>query len=154
MKKIILYVILIFWMGLIFYFSHQPAVESDIVSDGAMSNVVTIIENIFNRDFNDNEIYNIYEYGIGPLRKCAHVSIYFILGILIYSLLKQYKINNKKVFIISIIFCILYAYSDEMHQLFIPGRSGELKDILIDSLGSLLGIVILKVIYEKDFKHN
>ena len=64
MKKVILYFMLIFWMGLIFYFSHQPAVQSDVVSDGAMSGVVTIIENLFNKDFNDSEIYNIYEYSV------------------------------------------------------------------------------------------
>ena len=41
------------------------------------------------------------------------------------------------------IFCILYAMSDEFHQLFVPGRSGEIRDICIDSLGALLGIIIM-----------
>ncbi len=40
------------------------------------------------------------------------------------------------------LFCILYACSDEIHQLFVPSRAFEIKDILIDSSGALLGEAI------------
>ena len=148
-NKIILYTLIIFWMGLIFYFSHQPSVQSDGVSDGVMSKIINTVELVINYEFSESEIDNIYEYGIGPLRKCAHLSIYFILGILFYCLIKEYKLNNKKVFILSLLFCIIYACSDEIHQLFIFGRSGEVRDVFIDSFGSLLGIFVVSKILKR-----
>ena len=45
-----------------------------------------------------------------------------------------------KAFIFSLMFCILYAISDELHQLFVPGRGAQVKDVLIDSFGSFVGI--------------
>ena len=103
MKKIILYTLIIFWLGLIFYFSNQPAIQSDSVSDGVMAKIIDVVETVIDHEFTDVEIYNIYEYGIGPLRKCAHLSIYFVLGILICCLLKQYNFKDKNLIIISIL---------------------------------------------------
>jgi len=142
MKKIIKYILVIFWLCLIFYFSNQPSVQSDIVSDGVMDKIINIVEVVINHEFNDVEIKNIYEYGITPLRKCAHLSIYFILGVLMFLLVKEYNIDKKKILAISLLLCILYACSDEIHQLFIFGRSGEVRDVLIDSFGSFLGIML------------
>ena len=56
------------------------------------------------------------------------------------SLLKEYNILDKRMIIYSLIFCFIYACSDEMHQLFINGRSGEIRDVLIDSIGAFIGI--------------
>lgn len=155
MKKIIKYLIVIFWLSLIFYFSNQQASDSDNVSDGVMGKVINIVENIINYEFNETEKNNIYEYGIGPLRKCAHFSIYFILGVLLYNLVSDYNLNLKKTFIISLLFCLLYACSDEIHQLFVFGRSGNVKDVCIDTLGSLLGIItISKISHRKSIKIN
>ena len=47
---------------------------------------------------------------------------------------------DKRTFIFAIILCILYAISDEIHQHFIPGRSGDLLDVGIDTMGSCLGV--------------
>lgn len=55
--------------------------------------------------------------------------------------------------LISTLFCIIYALSDEIHQLFVFGRSGELKDVLIDTIGSFLGIILIsKIINRKNDK--
>ena len=146
MKKTIKYILVIFWMGLIFYFSNQPSIQSDSVSDGVMASIINIVETIIGHEFTHTEIENIYEYGITPLRKCAHLFIYFILGILLYLLLKEYNLNNKKLIILTILFSMLYACSDEIHQLFILGRSGEVRDLLIDTIGSSIGILLVNKI--------
>lgn len=57
-------------------------------------------------------------------------------------LFNQYKIQNKKKIIYSVLLCMLYAITDEIHQHFVPGRSCELRDVLIDTTGALLGIFI------------
>ena len=50
-------------------------------------------------------------------------------------------ISLAKRFIISALFCLVYAISDEIHKLFVPGRSGEIRDVLIDFTGVLIGIL-------------
>lgn len=40
---------------------------------------------------------------------------------------------------------MIYACTDEIHQLFVPGRSGQFRDVMIDSLGAFIGILILSI---------
>ena len=61
--------------------------------------------------------------------------------------LNSFNINNR--FIISIILCILFACLDETHQIFTSGRTPLLLDILIDSIGSIVGIMIINYIIKK-----
>lgn len=152
MKKIIIYILLILWMILIFSFSHQPAVDSDKVSNSVIDKIIHTVEIISNHEFNDDELEVISNYLIFPVRKLAHFTLYFVLGILFYNVVCLYNIDIKKALLISILFCIIYACSDEIHQLFILGRSGELRDVLIDTLGSILGIFIVKNIKRRKSK--
>lgn len=148
-KKIILSILIILWMGLIFFFSNQQAVDSDNVSNGVISKVIDVIEYIKGSEFTDNELDMIYDYAVTPVRKTAHFLIYTILGMLVFNLIKQYKVKMKEIIIISILICLFYACTDEIHQLFILGRSGELRDVLIDTLGSIFGIFVTYLMMKK-----
>lgn len=132
-------ILVILWMIVIFSFSNQKADDSSKLSDGLILKTVRIIEKITNKEYSDEEILEKF---VKPVRKLAHFTIYLILGVLVYLYIKEFNISNK--FIISLLICILYAVSDEIHQLFIVGRSGRILDVLIDSLGSLTGIFIIK----------
>lgn len=149
MKKITIQILLILWMVLIFFFSHQPAIDSDKVSNGVIDKIIHTVEVISGHEFSNNELETISNFLIFPVRKLAHFTLYFILGILIYNTICLYSINNKKILFGSILLCIIYACSDEIHQLFVLGRSGELRDVLIDTLGSSLGILIVSKIINK-----
>lgn len=127
MKKRINILLVIIWMILIFIMSSFNSTESSNQSNF----IVDIIANIFNTT-NINLLSLI-------IRKLAHFTEYFILGILVYNLIHSY---DKKIYI-GIIICVLYAISDEIHQLFVPGRSCQLLDILIDSMGSITGTYLL-----------
>lgn len=142
MKKIIYKILIITWMIIIFMFSNQPADESTKLSDGFISTTIGNIYKIFDNDVTEEKLTQIKEKYTTPVRKTAHFTIYLILGTLTILLLKEYDIENRKRIILAILICLLYATSDEIHQLFIPGRSGELKDVLIDTSGSALGILI------------
>jgi len=85
-----------------------------------------------------------------PIRKCAHFTEYAVLGVLMYYLVLWYK-NGKTAAEITYILCTAYAASDELHQLFVSARSGQAKDVFIDSCGSLAGIIIIAIIL-KHFK--
>ena len=143
-KKILLWITLISCMSLIFYFSSQEATESKGTSSRFIKTIVKIID--FNDKLSEEEIESICERLSVFIRKTAHFSIYALLGVIFSLLLYQYKIYGMKQFLFAILFCFLYACSDEIHQLFVPGRSGEIKDVLLDTFGGAFGSGILKIL--------
>ncbi len=75
--------------------------------------------------------------------KTLHILEYAALAILLFFAL----LKNKQ----TIIFAYLYALSDEIHQTFIPGRSGRLRDTIFDLFGIIIGIFILKQLRKNKF---
>ena len=75
-------------------------------------------------------------------RKAAHIFIYFILGILMFNVVKDFPLSKKRVVLLSILLVLLYAVTDEFHQSFVPGRSAELRDVLIDTTAGVVGAMI------------
>lgn len=135
MRKIISWLLVVLWMALIFYLSHQPATESNRLSTGITERVVDIIERVTSDiDFDVSNFNHI-------LRKNAHLFAYLILGVLVSNALKGNGIEGAKRILIALAICILYAISDEVHQLFIPGRAGQVRDVIIDSAGAVVGIL-------------
>lgn len=88
------------------------------------------------------------------VRKAAHISAYFVLGILLFNLLKEYDLRVKKMIFISIGIAMLYACTDELHQVFVPGRSGEVRDVLIDTAGAAVGVVVYAALSSRFYKKS
>lgn len=153
-KKIILYVLIILWMSVIFIFSAQEATQSKKVSSGVIKTVVRAVD--FNNTLSDEEVDNISEKLTFIVRKGAHFSAYAFLSLLVALLLAEYKIFRIKQMLISVCIAFLYACSDEIHQLFVNGRSGEVRDVLIDTCGAVTGVLILWLIVKvkNKFKKN
>lgn len=81
------------------------------------------------------------------VRKNAHFFAYLVLGILVLNALRSSNIAGyRRAASAALLICVLYAMSDEVHQLFIAGRSGEVRDVLIDSAGASIGLGIWMVI--------
>lgn len=80
------------------------------------------------------------------LRKIAHITEYFILNLLLYRAFKN-TFTLKLLYLVlwSAILSLIYAISDELHQLFVPTRNGNLEDVLIDSVGICLFLILLKL---------
>lgn len=125
--KSIWWILLILWMTLIFFFSSQTGQESSSVS-GVVSDTVIPV---FGEVLTNSSIEFI-------IRKCAHMLEYFVLGVLVVLAFQKQKQLNS--FGVCLLFCMLYACSDEFHQLWVSGRSGQLQDALIDTMGALVGI--------------
>lgn len=121
-------------MGLIFYLSHQPAVVS-AKSSGFITEVVV---QYLSQGMNKLPSVDM-EYFV---RKAAHLTLYTVLGSLIYLALFSEGWNVGKTLKYAWVLLVLYAISDETHQLFVAGRSGEMRDVLIDSIGGSLGILV------------
>ena len=123
---------------IIFGFSSQNAEESG----GLSSNIAKfILQQVHNKDIkNDNQILKRTE---SVIRKMAHFSIYTLMGFLLMSFISTYDLKENKRIMVSLCIGAIYAISDEIHQLFVPGRSGQITDILLDSMGVLLGILLV-----------
>ena len=100
------------------------------------------------------------------VRKTAHFTEYAILGSLFFLNLRNWlKLNNplteksklqttktfakkapldplKYALAMSVLLSFLYACTDEIHQIFVPGRSAQFRDILIETLGASIGTII------------
>ncbi len=79
------------------------------------------------------------------IRKIGHFSEYATLGFFVYCFFNNFLFFKKsEIFhkLSCLIFVIFYASTDEFHQLFVPGRSGNILDIIIDSFGGLFGIIL------------
>lgn len=74
-----------------------------------------------------------------PIRKMAHATEYALLGFLLAGSYADKEKNRLRGICVPAVLGSLYAVSDELHQLFVPGRSCELTDMLIDSSGVILG---------------
>ncbi len=126
----------IMWMILIFYLSHQPVTKSNNLSKGITEVIIETVEKVTpKRVFNVSRLNHI-------LRKNAHFFAYLVLGILVSNALRSNKIYGFKNIGIALTICVLYAISDEIHQLFVPGRGGQIKDVILDSFGAIVGILI------------
>ncbi len=138
-KRCCFFLPLILWMILIFSFSHQPAVESSEISGGITQTIIGVIEKVSSIDM-DYEMLEHY------IRKCGHFVEYMILGIFMFIAFYKNKLFDNHMILSCIIFCALYATSDEVHQIFVPGRGPRVFDVMIDSAGSYVGILIANIL--------
>lgn len=143
MKKYIFLILIILWMGLIFFLSNRDSVESESNSNVVIDFIIDCSSKITGRDFNELEIQNFYDFLEFPVRKCAHFTLYLILSIFVFLFINEFKYSVNDKMIIALLICLIYAFSDEIHQLFVSGRSGEFRDVVIDFLGSILGYFIV-----------
>lgn len=134
----------ILWMILIFMFSAKDADHSHQDSLGVGKMIGRILYSDFeNWSDTDQELFvSKIEY---PIRKCAHASEYAVLGVLLFNTLRYYGVL-RYLFMLAWTGATLYACTDEFHQLFVQGRSGQVMDVMIDSMGALFGIVVIKLI--------
>ncbi len=140
---------LILWGGLIYSFSDQPYEEQNLkpVLNGVFSG--TIIEDVLEDvsipyggsvvNVDNNGLEGVLEFLI---RKGAHLFVFFVWGYLSYRLFLQFLKNKGKAVFWGLIFAVLFAALDEWHQMHTGGRTPLLEDVMLDSAGGLLGILV------------
>ena len=128
----------IVWMTTIFRFSAQPADESGQMSlRFGMSICRMVVPHFEDKTVEQQEtMARRIEF---PVRKAAHMTEYAILALLLLGMITKDRITRKQ--LLSVI-CLVAAYAatDEYHQLFVPGRSGQVRDVVIDTVGGTLGL--------------
>lgn len=119
------------------------------MSDGISLKLVKAIGELPFVNWNEEKMEDVAVVLHYPVRKVAHMSEYALLGILLAYPLELHSDKRKLVFLLALGICMLYAASDEWHQVFVPGRDGNLGDVCIDSLGASIGIFLELYIHKK-----
>ncbi len=136
--KVVWCILSVALMALIFFFSHQTA---DVSSDTS-GPLARLLAKILSAIFKGKAYETVLWVCQWIVRKSAHFILFAILGICVYKTLNFGTPKSRVV--IAILICILYAISDEIHQIFIPGRAGRISDVLIDGAGSISAIALKK----------
>lgn len=142
-KRIAIWLLTILYLGLIFLFSNQTGPQSNKISNEIANEIkqtVSLPHILHEKNFIRNLDYNYI------LRKCAHVTEYFLLFILLYIALRLCSQKIKTSTIFAFTFCIIFSCLDEFHQSLIGSRTPALKDVIIDVSGALLGFISIYTI--------
>lgn len=150
-KKRFLYMIpVIIWMIFIFYMSGKTGQESSGQSGKISLFITNLLEKV--RQDSPQEMQNLQDILELVIRKAAHMTEYAILFLLSYLAMVKISMSQSRFYnrSIAVLISLLYACSDEMHQLLVPGRSGRMIDVGIDMAGVL--IVLICMILSKNTK--
>lgn len=145
MKKSIKIILLVFWMALIFFLSAQIANDSTETTNFVIDILYKLYRGL---NIGNLSVLDFTEIAFIPVRKLAHFSEFAILGILMYLNVREYKKN--RVVLITFVLSTLYALSDEIHQIFVPGRACTFVDMCIDTSGALIGILLIHLILKDE----
>ena len=129
------YIAVALWLVVIFAFSHQGSE----VSSGQSSWVIEVVQQTTGVAATETVV-----------RKGAHALVYAVLGVLLLGLLRGHGLALRKAALLAVGLAALYAVSDELHQAFVPGRSAEVGDVLLDTLAASLAVIVyVKIVLMK-----
>lgn len=151
-RRVIFLILSLLIIIFIYFNSLQVGHISQNMSDGVIeslnnlkifdSKIYGFIQNIFIKLYpNIIDIKNLF------IRKMAHILEFSALSFCVLQLfaLNLVKLNLKEI-LISVNISFLIAFIDEVIQLFVPNRAGQLQDVLIDFLGIIIGVILFIVI--------
>jgi len=148
MKLAYRWLLVVAWMALIFMFSNEVAG----VSSQRSGTIVNDLQTTFSLDANFSLLEVI-------TRKAAHLTLYFILGgLLFFALYGMRRFSASKSAILAVAATFLYACTDEFHQAFVPGRGSQFTDVLIDTVGGAVAVFIcyyyVRYKAQKEHRHH
>lgn len=146
LRKTTSIVLLLLWMTVIFMFSSSGSVKSNNTSGQIISSAISVKDKVTSKETKPEAKKKIVKKLNYSVRKSAHVFEYFVLGVLALNVFDAFNVKRKVLF--AIILCVLYASSDEFHQLF-TGRTASVTDVLLDSVASIVGIYLLNFIFSR-----
>ncbi|UOQ48320.1 VanZ family protein [Gracilibacillus caseinilyticus] len=154
MKKIIYWMFPFVLMWVIYLVSDQPYPQQDIKPFLSTYVDLSFLESVLSPvvfDFHHSEV-SVAALGVEGVvefivRKGAHFFVFLTLACSFYiAMRKSFPLRSQKlVAVLSFLLTVLYAISDEWHQVFTAGRTPYAGDVMIDSLGALIGILAILI---------
>jgi len=135
-------------LGLIVFFIWDNSMQNGGSSDGFSLLFAETLTPIANKLGFHGNIWTLNRI----VRKLAHLTEFTILGSLLYTILRRYITYGTVIKTIGL--GMLIASLDEFIQRFSPGRSSQFSDILIDTVGVVIGILVVKLVYYIRYKRS
>lgn len=152
-KLIISGILVLAVMAMIFFFSSQSKDDSKAVSNSLAEKIIRILDSDYDNK-TESEKADILSRADVYVRKGAHITEYALLGIT----LAVFFWNMKKKWYIPVTIGVIYAASDEIHQIFAESRGPMVTDVLIDISGLLVGMalaaLVICLVYKRKNKSN
>lgn len=144
MKKIIKQIPLvmcILWMGFIYFNSSLSGEKSNDTSYKVVNKITNNNYTYTNNNTSTVKDFNVF------IRKNAHAFEFGALSIFLALTFFTYNKKGKGIISTILLIVLLYAVSDEYHQLYVPGRGSSVKDVVIDFIGGIIGLLIFYICY-------
>ena len=136
----------LFMMYVIYYLSGQDGVTSAGLSLKVSIKVVELASEIFDHPLSTEELMQYADLIHFLIRKCAHVTLYFLLAVSVSFPLYVYGLRGIPLMLVAGAFCIAFACGDEYHQSLVEGRGPSKRDVMIDSIGVFFGILTVRIV--------
>ncbi len=134
---------------------NDNAQKSSELSEFVTEKLLYIVNKVFDLKWTAEKIEKSVPLYEGAVRKAAHITEYALLTFFGFVFLYCRRIKGRLVFAVTFLFCMAIAVTDEIHQRFVDGRSGTFRDVLIDSLGMLIVLLIIYFILKAiKLKHH
>jgi len=133
-------------MYMIYNFSSQDGTTSSSLSYTVGVKIYLAANKLLSLNLTDTQIAELSMNNQFYIRKAAHITEYFLLAMSVSLPLYVYRLRGILLSFIAGAFCVCYAFLDEYHQSFTYGRSPQLRDVMIDSIGIFAGIIIVRII--------
>lgn len=138
-KKTLSWLAVLLWMLAIYLLSAQPASFSNANSKGIVTRVVDTALHLTQSDIPEPEKKKLVDRINNTAREYMHGVVFMVLGLLAQNAVLQGRSKNVKALAMALAICAAYALTDEIHQLLVPGRAFQTSDLLMDSIGSIIG---------------
>ena len=145
MRQAVFVVLSVMFAAVIFCFSARNGIESTEDSYAVGMEVGRIVHPDF-EEWSGDEQLTFAEKVDHPVRKLAHATEYAVFAMLLCGVWLDARRKRKVSALFAWGTATVYAATDEFHQLFVPGRSGQVKDVLLDSCGAAVGVLILMLV--------
>ena len=133
-------------MYMIYTFSAQEGELSSSVSYKVSYHIVKAADYLLDTNLDEWEVQDYAVRMNGVTRKLAHMTEYFLLAVAVSFPLYVYGLHGILLLILAGGFCVAFACGDEYHQSFVAGRAASHKDVIIDSIGIFIGIILVRII--------
>jgi VanZ family protein len=137
---------LLLWMLAIFLLSAQPASVSNSNSKGIVTRVVDTAVKVTKVELPEPEKMKLVDRINSVAREYMHGVVFLVLGLLAQNAVTKEGARGMKAVAIALAICVFYGLTDEIHQLFVPGRAFQASDLVMDSIGSIIGILLICVL--------
>ncbi|NMA52656.1 MAG: VanZ family protein, partial [Peptococcaceae bacterium] len=140
LKRVLSWAAVLFCLLSIYYLSAQPAAKSSANSKGVVAGCLEVTTKVAQIQLEEPEKDRLDQRIDEVAREYMHGVVYLVLGLALSNALLVSGVKGRQAWLLALSLCVLYAVSDEIHQVFVPGRSFQFSDLAMDTAGSIIGI--------------